>query len=338
MSSRVQGTKVAVGVGRQADIATATSSGGLVSFSKLNSSLGQSALGIETDEAEYGKIDEFATQQFATAWDTNLTLEKYGTSQFAAWAWAFALGKVTATGGGYTITPINPEDDGIELPYFTYCQQTPGTDLDETAVGCCIEEIKHTLNSGPGRQNNRIQITAVGSGKLIRPSGVTIPPPITENLLPVGGAQITINGTDYVTKKSFVSLELGWKNNLLLKEGFFPGSGTQDPADPNSGQIRGRIEIGTRKPSLSIVVRARSDSDEAAKAESLTTGTAVISLPISSTHSLTFTFAKIGFDTPRRTDTSGIATITLPCNMLKDTTNNTLLTITANTNLTGIAQ
>src|ERR1051325_784442 len=104
MSSRVQSTKIAVSAGKQADIATAATAG-MVSFSKLNSSLAQAALGIETDEAEYGKGDEFATQQFATAWDTTIPIEKYGTSQFAAWAWAFCLGKVVAGSGSYTITP-----------------------------------------------------------------------------------------------------------------------------------------------------------------------------------------------------------------------------------------
>ena len=336
MSSRVQSTKIAFGVNRQADIATATS--GLVSFTKLNSSLAQTNLGIETDEAEYGKGDEYATQQFTTAWDTSIPMEKYGTSQWAAWAWGFCLGKVIPSGSGYTIEPIDPGVDGLELPYFTYVEQIPGTDLDQMAIGCAIEEIKHTINSGPGRQNNRLQVTAVGSGKIIDPSAVTVPSPITETLLPAGGAQITINGVDYVLNKSLVSLEMGWKNNLLLKEGFFPGSGTQDPTDPTSGQIRGRIEIGTRKLTLNFTVRVNAASLEAQKLKDRTTGPAVITLPVSSTHSFTATFHKVGFDVIRRTDTSGIATISVNCNLLKDTALNKVLTITANTDLTGIAQ
>lgn len=338
MSSRVQSTKIAFGVRKQADIATATAVADMVSFTKLNSSLAQAPLGIETDEAEYGKGDEFATQQFATAWDVSIPMEKYGTSQFAAWAWAYALGKVTATGGGYTITPIDPGVDGLELPYFSYVEQIPGTDLDQTAVGCCIEEIRHTINSGPGRQNNRMQVTAVGSGKLIQPSGIVIPPPLAETILPAGAAQITINGTDYAANKSLVSLEIGWKNNLLLREGFFPGSGTQDPANPLSGQIRGRIEIGTRKPNCQVVVRVNAASTEATKLTNLTTGTATVSLPVSITHSLTFNFAKVGFSNLRRTDTSGIATISFNVEMLKDTVAGTFFSIDAKTDLANIAQ
>jgi hypothetical protein len=53
---------------------------------------------------------------------------------------------------------------------------------------------------------------------------------------------------------------------------------------------------------------------------------------------LTFAFAKVGFDVVRRTDSSGIATISVACNLLKDTTLDKVLTITAITNLANIAQ
>jgi hypothetical protein len=337
MSSRVQSTKIALGVRKQVDIATASDVGDMVSFTKLNSSLAQSNLGIESDAAEYGKGDEFATQLFTAGWDVNIPMEKYGTSQFLAWAWAFCLGGVTPISGGYTIEPIDP-GAGLELPYFTYVEQIPGTDDDQMAVGNVIEEITHTISSGPGRQNNRLQISAVGSGKLVDPSGITIPAPLTEVFLPAGIATVTINGTDYVTNKNLVSVSQGWKNNCLLAEGFFPGSGFQTAGDATTGQVRGRIEIGTRAPSLSFVVRVQSDSAEADKLAALTTGTATISLPVSGTHSFTYLWRKLGFRTVRRTDSNGIATVTVTGEIMKDTILNKVLTITALTDLANIAQ
>jgi hypothetical protein len=337
MSSRVQSTKIALGVRKQIDIATASNVADMVSFTKLNSSLAQNNLGIESDAAEYGKGDEFATQLFTAGWDVNVPMEKYGTSQFLAWAWGFCLGAVTPITGGFTIEPIDPSA-GLELPYFTYVEQIPGTDDDQMAVGCIIEEISHTINSGPGRQNNRLQITGVGSGKITTPSGITIPAPLTEVFLPAGIATVTINGTDYVTNKNMISVTTGWKNNALLQEGYFPGSGFQTPGDATTGQIRGRIEIGARVPSFSFVVRVQSDSDESTKLAALTTGTATVSLPVSATHSLTYLWHKLGFRTVRRTDTNGIATVTVTGEIMKDTVLNKVLTITALTDLANIAQ
>lgn len=338
MGSRVQSTKIALSVNKQVDIATAQTVDNMVSFTKLNSSLAQSNLGIESDAAEYGKGDEFATQLFTAGWDVSIPMEKYGTSQFAAWAWAYALGKVTPISGGYTIAPIDLGTDGLELPYFTYVEQIPGTDDDQMAVGCVVEEISHTINSGPGRQNNRITVSVVGSGKITDPSGITVPAPLAETILPAGIATVTINGTDYVTSKKLVSVTMGWKNNCLLNDGFFPGSGFQTPGDATTGQLRGRIEVGTRAPSFSFVARVASDSVEAAQLSALTTGAATVSLPFSGTHSLTAAWAKVGFRVVRRTDQNGIATITVTIEPMKDTVSGNILTITALTDLANIAQ
>jgi hypothetical protein len=337
MSSRVQSTKIALGVRKQADIATATAVGDMVSFTKLNSSLAANNLGIEDDAAEYGKGDEFGTEEFTAGWDVSVPMEKYGTSQFLAWAYGFCLGNVTPIAGGYTIVPSDP-GAGLELPYFTYVEQIPGTDDDQMAIGNCIEDITHTINSGPGRQNNRLQITAVGSGKIAQPSGITIPAPLTEVFLPAGIATVTINGVDYVLNKNLVSVSQGWKNNCLLSEGFFPGSGFQTPGDATTGQIRGRIEMGVRTPSLSFVVRVQSDSSEADNLASLTTGPATIALPFSGAHAFTAAWARVGFKSVRRTDSNGIATVAVTCNVLKDTVLNKLLTITALTDLANVAQ
>jgi hypothetical protein len=233
----------------------------------------------------------------------------------------------------YTCTPQDPVTGGIELPAFSFIEQIrPGASavLDRMAVGCVVEDFTITVGSGPGRANSRITINFAGSGKLVEPSGITLPAGTTEHLLPGASAQVTINGVDYVTSRNLVSLEFGFKNNLRLDSGFYPGSGTQDGA-----AIRGRLEFGDREASLKFVARFEHGSTELTKLRNQTTGTAVISLQgelISGTdyHSLEVSFHKVAFRTAVVGDTDGIVTIEVECTPLWDATNG-LVTAVAKT-------
>jgi len=84
---------------------------------------------------------------------------------------------------------------------------------------------------------------------------------------------VTVNGVDYVTSRNLASLELGFKNNLRLDSGFYPGSGTQDGA-----AIRGRLEFWDRESSLKFTARFEHGSTEHTKLRNQTTGTAVVGL------------------------------------------------------------
>ena len=234
--TRTQEVLIGFGCKKQTNIATANVVGDLWRLNKLNASLANPKLNTENDADEFGKGHEFATQTFKTSWDVNGTLEKYLGAEIAAWAMAYGLGKVAPTGATpnfiYTCTPPFPAaGDASELPFFSFIEQIrPGAAtlvVDRMAVGCAVEAWTITVGSGPGRANSKINIEFVGSGLLTEPSGLVIPAVTAEKLLPSASLTLTINGVDYVTAKNIISLETGWKNNIRMDAGFYPGSGFQ---------------------------------------------------------------------------------------------------------------
>ena len=235
MPANIREMLIGFGYRPQSDIATANVVGEVWRLGKLNSSFTGPKLNTENDAAELGKGHEFATQVFKTSWDVAGQIEKYTSSDFAAWAMAFSLGHVVPTGGGgnwiYTCTPLDPVTDGIELPCFSYIEQIrPGAStavVDRMAIGCVIEGWTLTVGSGPGRANSKLVVDVVGTGKHLEPSGIALPAAIVEKLLPSASLAITVNGVNYVGNKNFVSLQATWKNNHRLDSGFYPGSGFQ---------------------------------------------------------------------------------------------------------------
>ena len=337
MPANIRETKIGFGYKKQTDLSTPNVSGDIWSLTKTNAALSTVTLNTENDAAELGKGHEFATQVFKSHWDVSGSIEKFLTSQIAAWAFVFGLGGRTKSGTPpaiiYTCTPQDPVTGGIELPAFSFIEQIrPGASsvLDRMAVGCVVEDFTITIGSGPGRANSRIAINFAGSGKLVEPSGITLPAGTTEHLLPGASAQVTINGVDYVTSRNLVSLELAFKNNLRLDSGFYPGSGTQDGA-----AIRGRLEFGDREASLKFTARFENGSSELTKLRNQTEGTAVVSLQgelISGTdyHSLAVTFHRVVFRSAVVGDTDGIVTVEVECQPLWHAANG-LLTAVAKT-------
>jgi hypothetical protein len=311
MPANIRETKIGFGYKKQTDLSTPNVVGDIWSLTKTNAALSTVTLNTENDAAELGKGHEFATQTFKSHWDVSGSIEKYLSSEIAAWAFVFGLGGRVKSGTPpaitYTCTPQDPVTGGIELPAFSFIEQIrPGVS---------------TIGSGPGRANSRITINFAGSGKLVEPSGITLPAGTTEHLLPGASAQVTINGEDYVTSRNLVSLELGFKNNLRLDSGFYPGSGTQDGA-----AIRGRLEFGDREASLKFTARFEHGSTELTKLRNQTTGTAVVSLQgelISGSdyHSIEVSFHKVAFRTAVVGDTDGIVTVEVECTPLWDATN-----------------
>ena len=112
----------------------------------------------------------------------------------------------------------------------------------------------------------------VGSGLLTTPSGITVPALTTENNMLAASMSLSVNGVDYVSTKRILSGSIGWKNNLLLNAGFYPGSGLQ-----NGLQVRGRMEIGARVPTFQFTARLLSGSTEYNTLVTQTTGTATLS-------------------------------------------------------------
>jgi hypothetical protein len=346
MSVRLQEILVAFGRTKQADIATPNIQADFWRMSKLNAALANPQLNTENDAEEFGKGHEFATETFKTSWDVSGTIEKYLGSDIAAWAMAFGLGKVVKSGTApnftYTCTPLFPANgDAGELPYFSFLEQIrpgAGVVLDRMAVGCAIESFQISIGSGPGRANSKITIEFVGSGKVLdSATGITMPAATTEKLLPSASLTLSVNGVDYVTSKNIVSLETGWKNNLRLDAGFYPGSGFQTAGDGASGAIRGRLEFGNRQGNLRFVARFQAGSSEYAKLKAQTTGTAVISLQFDPNNSLAMTWQKISYSTVELSETDGIVTAAVECLPMYDATNGVLSAV-AKCGVDGICQ
>ncbi len=330
MPANIRETRIGFGFKKQSALQTANLAADVWSLAKMNAALSTVTLNVEDDAAELGKGHEFATQTFKSHWDVSGAIEKYLTSEIAAWAFVFGLGnrvKSGTTAITYTCTPQDPVTGGIELPAFSFIEtirQGASAVLDRMAVGCVVEDFTIALASGPGRASSKITINFAGCGKLTEPSGINIPEATTEHLLPAASAQITINGVNYVSSRNLVSLELGFKNNLRLDAGFYPGSGAQDNA-----AIRGRLEFGDRQASLKFTARFENGSTELTKLRNQTTGAATISLQgelISGAdyHSISVTFQKVAFKTAIVGDTDGIVTVEVECAPLYDSVNGLL--------------
>jgi hypothetical protein len=318
--ANIRETIIGFGKKKQADIATANVLADIWRLGKVNAALATIALRSENDAEELGKGHEFPTQVFPTAWDVNGSIEKYLSAEFAAWVMGYGLGKVVKGGAGpnftYTCTPLDPVSDGPELPYFSFIEQIrpgAGVVLDRMAVGCALEGWTLAVASGPGRANSKLTAEFVGTGKIVEPSGIVVPAATAEKLLPSASLALTINGVDYVTNKNIVSLEAGWKNNMRLDSGFYPGSGFQTPGDATTGAVRGRLEIGDRQASLKFVARFANGSDELTKLKAQTTGTAVLALSYDVNHSLQLTFHQVSFQAAEIGDADGIVTVSVDC-------------------------
>ena len=334
-TTRLQEVLVCFGKKKQADIATAQVAGDMWRFSKLNAALANPKLATENDAEEYGKGHEFPTATFKTAWDVGATLEKYLSAEIGSWAVAFALGKVVKSGAGpyvYTCTPLMPAaGDAAELPYLSYVEQIRpggGVVLDRQAVGLAVEGFQITVGSGPGRANSKISVELVGSGKVIdSATGITMPAATTEKLLPSASLTLSINGVDYVTNKNIVSLETGWKNNIRMDAGFFPGSGFQTAGDGSTGAIRGRLEFGNRVGNLKFVARFMNGSDEYTKLKAQTTGTAVVTLAYDANNSLQLTWQQVTYSVVEIAETDQILTVAVECLPMYHVTNGILTAV-----------
>jgi len=146
-----------------------------------------------------------------------------------------------------------------------------------------------------------------------------MPAATAEKLLSSASLACTINGVDYVTAKNIVSLEASFQNNLLLDQGFYPGSGTQDGA-----AIRGRLEVGNRTLGLKFTARFENGSTELTKVTNQTEGTAVLTLTYDANNSLALTFHRIVFGAAEFSDVDGLLTVNVDANCLYHSTNGLL--------------
>lgn len=339
MASRIQNKILGLGLDAQADIHTASQT--YLRFRQLNAELAPSGFLTENDAAEIGKGNEFisASGVYPVSFNPLGRLDKYSSAEFMTYAFAYALGDVTETTGTYTIVPQDPCSQGLELPYFTVIEQvceSGGMALDNDFVGCSMEDVTYDFSYGPGRQSGKITCNWIGSGMIVTPTpvGITIPPVITEHYMLTGSMQLNINGTDYITAKTMLSGQIGWKNNLLTAQGFYPGSGIQDGA-----AIRGRLEFGVRASTFTFTARLLKNSTEYQKlVNPPAVATAVITVSFDATHTMTFTYPSVQYESVVNSEQDGIVDVTVTVATKFDETANTVVTITSLCGISGIAQ
>jgi hypothetical protein len=325
--ANVRETKIAFGFVEQTDLVTANAVADLWSLTKTNPALSVVNANTENDAADIGKGNEFPTQTFKTSMDTAVPIEKYTSSEFAAWLFCFTTGNATkvaaGTGWKYEAHPSDPVVDCLDLPPFTYAEQIrtpPDSVVDRACLGMVIQDWGLTMESGPGRANCRMTANFVGTGSVDAPSGITPWPAVyTEHFLNAASAQITINGIDYIALKTFISLEMRWNNNVRLDTGFYPGSGTNS----QGFGVRGRMEYGMRECSLSFVARALAGSAEYVNLFSQTPSTANIKLTgalIDTTfyHSLEIDIPKMVTAAVVNGEQDGIVTVAVNVTILQD--------------------
>lgn len=310
MAARVQQLVLGLGTGKQAAIGTAGAT--FTRFMKLDAEITTPEPVNEDNAPEIGKGHEFATQTFPSHYNVANRIEKYASAEFVAWAVSFGLGNVVQTGTTpnfvYTVAPIDPGTT-LELPYFSVVEQIAeggGAATDNLFVGCAIEDFTHALTYGPGRASSKMTVNWVGSGKITNPSGITVPAITSENNMLAASMALTANGIDLVGTKRILSATVGWKNNLQLNPGFYPGSGLQ-----NGYQIRGRMEVGERVPSFTFSARLLATSTEYALLVAQTAGSCVLSVSHDTNNSVAYTFPQLAYKTIKNGSADGLVDVTV---------------------------
>jgi hypothetical protein len=331
MPARIQGLKFGLGSAKQVNISTASST--FNTFRKLNMDVPFLLAGTENDKDEIGKGNEFITQVFKTGKSFTGRVEKYGSAEFTAWAWAYALGNTALATGLYTITPLDPGTT-VEMPYFSIVSQLAeggGFAVDEAALGVCVESVETVFHYGPTRSSLRTTCDYVGSGRSTLPSGVVLPAVLAEDYMLNSSASITINGEDYVSAKTILHGSIGWKNNIILPLQYYPGSGL----DSDGFAVGGRLFYGNRVPTLTFTAFLQHDSTEYAKLVAQTTGSATIKFQVDATHYVQWAFTQVAFEMVERTQEEGFVAVTVT---VAPQFNVSLLTVTSKNAITDICQ
>jgi hypothetical protein len=337
-------TKIGLGFVAQTDLETPNTAAEIWSLTITNPAPFTVTPNTEDDAADIGKGDEFPTQIFPVSMDVTGRIEKFLSSQAAAWTFAFGLGNATETAAGtgarYDCIPTDPAVACIDLPPFTVVEQIrPGADafLDTAFVGCVISGFTLTLESGPGRNNARLGIDIVGTGRVLNPSGIMVPAVAHEDFLNAASATINVNGIDYVASKSFISAEITWAVNPRLDSGYYPGSGV----DANGYAMRGRMEYANRVAGMTFVARATKGSPEYAQLMARTEGVTTVTLSGAligagpEKHGITITFPRSVISSAVNGDADGLVTINCTVKPLKHATLG-YATFSATTTKTGI--
>ena len=330
MPANIQELQVAIS--KTAQTAIDTPSTDLIRFNTTSDDIGDVEPIVEDDADEIGKGHEFAEESFLTSWRVRKRIQCYNSAEAFAVAAAFGLGN----GNAGTYTPIDPitNPNEIELPWMTVVEgiRKGGTNpiLNRALLGMVMDRFTVTLGKGPGRANSRIDMEMVGSGKIDENSNLAMPAKTPTHLLSAASLSCTINGTDYVTARTFESFSFEWRNNV--RDGYYPGSGFQVAGNPTSGQVQGRMEFGKRVLTSFFMARYQAGSTELATLTAQTAGTMVIGLTGGAGFEASITAHQTRFKTSRIESSDGLVTVRVDISAQYEQTQG-LVTITANNQL-----
>lgn len=338
MPANIQELQVAIS--KTAQTAIDIPSSDLIRFNTTSDDMADWEPMVEGDADEIGKGHEFDEETFLTSYKVSKKIQCYNSAEAFAIAAAFGLG--SGTSGTYT--PIDPVTDPneIELPWMTVLEgiRKGGSApvLNRAFTGMVVDKWNFTLAKGAGRANSKIEIDLVGTGKVDLASALTMPAKTPVHLLPAASLTCTINGTNYITAKTFESAQFSWDNNL--RDGYFPGSGFQTPGDPTSGQVMGRMEFGKRKCDFFFVARFQNGSTELNTLSAQTVGTTVLGLTGGTGFEAGLTLGQSRFKTSKISNTDGIVTVRVDISAQVDSTVglSSLVTITANNALGSVGR
>lgn len=326
MSFNIRQTAFAVGRVKQADLVTSNIDADLIAFTKRNQDIGEVPYTVADDAQDIGKSDEFAVNTYLISKEARFRLEADLTTELLAFALAYGMGSSVDSApaaGAYRHT-ATPQSAGIDLLPFTVVERLPSSGtaaLDRAMIGCVVDGFTISFNNGPSRENSTLALDIVGTGKTVSPSTLTIPAVGTLHRLNAGSFGVTILTTNYVTGGRIVSMEMSWRNNVRLDQGFFIGSGADE-----GFQIRGRMEHGDREARISVVARLETDSSELTKLAAQTEGTVIVtgqgSLITGSTyHDMSVTWQRCRIGSAIISNDAGIATVQFDIVPMKHSSN-----------------
>ena len=257
-AQRVEGMQWAYGTKRQKDYITPLLQADITLTHPIRElSVAEITKELRSDKAQYGKGHEWATYADEVARDVRFSRTFDGSSAILGWCFAFAMGKVATT-----------QPDSVGSPtvfhhaftFFDPLTETTSSVPVTTAVEHVTGGIKRYLESlavtslsisAEGFEHLVATIEMIGSGKTTT-SAMTIPTMPTDlAFLTSQNATIKLGDSseDITTRIRSWNLAIG--NNLREARGYFPSSGVN----------RGRMEIGNRTISPSLVVDLDAGSD-----------------------------------------------------------------------------
>lgn len=249
---------------------------------------GEHTPNIVDNAALLGKGHEFATNLYLLSWDARFRRTAFLTSKLAGWAFAFHCGKVTTTPAGAGYQHVFEYQDHTGTGYYGSGRQLPVMTIVEKVKTGLIRKFPSMALSAVELSGNlndfcRIAVDMIGSGKMTRLTSFTFPTgsaaaegerlrntSMTFEAGPVGSeADMSCDIRSWRFRSEYAMAE---------DDGYCPGSGYLVDGDPQSGQIRSKLEFLRRAVLLEFTVRASSDNTLFTQLEGLVELSATITL------------------------------------------------------------